>query len=86
MLFEITIVDEKLQKNVIFTKYIDPKNKEEDRKWFDNNIDLNTFAGQDVSFIFKTTSGPKGRAEYDWAGWSSPQIILIGNKKKAANN
>ena len=86
VLFEITVVDKKSQKNVFFTKYIDPKNKEEDRKWFDINLSLKAFAGQKVSFIFKTTGGPKEDLNYDWAGWSSPQIILIGNKKKAANN
>ena len=81
VLFEVIIVDEKSQKNEIFSRYIDPKNNVEDRKWFDINLNLKAFAGQKVSFIFKTTGGPKGDLNYDWAGWSSPQIISNGNKK-----
>ena len=82
VLFEITVVDKKSQKNVIFSRYIDPKNNVEDRKWFDINLSLKAFAGQKVSFIFKTTGGPKGDLNYDWAGWSSPQMILTGSEKK----
>jgi hypothetical protein len=76
VLFEITIIDEKSQKNVIFSRYIDPKNKEEHRKWFDNNIDLKAFTGQKVTFIFRTTGGSKGNRAYDWAGWGDPRILL----------
>lgn len=75
VLFEIIIIDEKSENNVIFSRYIDPKNNVEDRKWFDNHLDLKAFTGQKVSFIFKTDSGPKGDGAYDWAGWSSPEII-----------
>jgi len=82
VLFEITIVNEKSQNNVVFTRYIDPKNNVEDRKWFDNNLDLKAFTGQKVSFVFKTTGGSKGDGSYDSAGWSSPQITSSGGKEK----
>ncbi len=80
VLFELSIVDEKLQSTLLFTKYIDPKNNVKDRKWFDEKINLNTFAGQKVSFIFKTNYGPKGDRSFDWSGWSSPQITSIDEK------
>ncbi|MCZ6594515.1 MAG: sulfatase [Bacteroidetes bacterium] len=80
VLFEILSVDEKSRKSKIFSKYIDPKNNINDRKWFDKNINLNDFEEQKVSFIFKTTSGPKGDNAADWSGWSNPQVISYRNK------
>jgi len=80
VLFEITIVNESGHNNVIFTRYIDPKNNLQNRKWFDSIIDLQTFSGQKVSFVFKTTGGPQGSTEYDWAGWSNPRITSGGKK------
>jgi len=74
VLFEIITIDEKFQKTLLFLKYIDPKNNVEDRKWFDERIDLSVFAGQRVSFVFKTTGGPEGNKDADWAGWSSPEV------------
>lgn len=72
--FEINIIDEQLQKSSIYKKYIDPKNNMTDRRWFDENIDLNKFAGQKISIIFKTNGGPKNNW-VDWAGWSRPRIV-----------
>jgi len=77
--FEITAVDEKSAKSLIFTSYIDPKGDSAHRKWFDQEVDLKEFAGQKISFIFRTTAGPRGNGDFDWAGWSSPQIRVRGN-------
>jgi hypothetical protein len=74
--FEVTVVDEKSDKAEIFSQYIDPKNNSRDRKWFDYTVDLKAFGGQKVSFIFRTSAGPRNNNDYDWAGWSNPQITL----------
>src|SRR6266850_207729 len=63
--FEITVVDQKSAKIQIFSSYIDPKANSADRKWFDQEVGLEDFAGQNVSFIFSTTFGPRGNGEYD---------------------
>jgi len=81
VLFEIRIVDEKSQSVLQFSKYIDPKSNVKDRKWFDEKLSLSKFVGQEVSFVFRTTVGAKGNADYDWGGWSEPQIISAGSKK-----
>ena len=75
VLFKISIVNEKFQNNLIYSRYIDPKNNIEDRKWYNEQIDLNAFAGQKATFIFETTSGPDKNINYDWAGWALPQIL-----------
>ena len=77
--FEVTVVDEKSAKTMIFSGYIDPKANSADRRWVDYDVDLKDFAGQKVSFIFSTTPGPRGDIGHDWAGWSNPQIRLQGD-------
>ena len=74
--FEVSVIDQKSAKTMIFSNYIDPKANSSDRKWFDQDVDLNDFAGQTVSIIFSTTFGPRGNGAFDWAGWSSPRIRL----------
>ena len=81
VLFEVSIVYEKSQKKILFSRYIDPKNNIADRKWWDEQIDLSAFAGKKVSFIFKTTGGTKGDLVCDWAGWSNPQISRLSGRK-----
>jgi len=60
----------------IFQKYIDPKNNPNDQRWFDENLDLSEFGGQQVEIIFETRAGPNGNADFDWGGWSWP--VLVG--------
>jgi hypothetical protein len=74
--FEVTVVDQKSNRILIFSRYIDPKNVTDDRKWFDADVDLKDFADQKVSFIFVTTVGPRGNGDADWGGWSGPRIRL----------
>lgn len=87
VLFEIILTDDKSRQHSIYSRYIDPKNNFDDRKWFDETIDLKSFEGQKVSFTFKTSSGPKGNVYYDWAGWKKPLVVhsikrLVPQKKK----
>ena len=89
VLFEIILTDDKSQKHPLYSRYIDPKNNPDDRKWFDEVVDLKAFEGKNVSFTFKTSSGPKGNKACDWAGWSEPQISsqkLIRVKRKHSPN
>lgn len=74
VLFEIILTDEQSQKHPIYSRYLDPKNNPEERKWFDEEIDLKAFEGEKVSFTFKTLSGPRGNNAFDWAGWDEPKI------------
>ncbi|MBW2307158.1 MAG: glycosyltransferase family 39 protein [Deltaproteobacteria bacterium] len=62
-------------KKTIFSRYIDPKNTADDRKWFDYELSLDEFAGQTINIIFTTLPGPNGNA-FDHAGWSSPKIEI----------
>jgi arylsulfatase A-like enzyme len=83
VLFEIITIDERSQNTLLFLRYIDPKNNVGDRKWFDEQIDLSAFAGQKVSFTFKTTGGSYKDKIYDWAGWSRPQLVTYSEISRA---
>ena len=60
----------------IFSTYIDPKNDEFARRWHPYSVELNEYAGQDVSIIFETDTGPAGDYRYDWAGWGELRLLV----------
>jgi tetratricopeptide (TPR) repeat protein len=68
----------------VFHRYIDPKNHAEDRRWFDELVDLSQFGGQLVDLIFEAGPGPEGNLNFDRGGWSSP--VLLDNSMSGLNN
>ncbi|MCD6326372.1 sulfatase [bacterium] len=81
-LFEVTALDGKVRR-VLFSDYINPKARKEDRKWFDARIDLSEFAGKSVRLEFSTrgtyrVEPPFKRApdnRFDYAFWSNPHVF-----------
>jgi hypothetical protein len=59
----------------VFHHYIDPKNNPDDRRWFDERVDLSQFGGQAVEVVFEVLPGPRGDDSYDWGGWSWPVLV-----------
>jgi hypothetical protein len=59
----------------VFSTYIDPKHNEADRCWHSYAVDLSAYAGQTVTLIFETRTGPAGNYEYDWAAWAEPRLL-----------
>lgn len=82
VLFEISIVDAQSQKHKLFSKYIDPKNEETDRKWHDVKIDLSKYNDQEVLLSFATSSDLASNRGYDLAGWSEPRVVWKSNDDK----
>jgi len=64
---------------LLFSQYTDPKNRPEEGRWFDVEVDMSSFAGDELSIIFITLPGPKGDTRLDWAGWSRP-VLLEGSR------
>ena len=60
---------------VLFDKYIDPKNRPEDRRWQNFAIDLDKVPFKDADMLLKTSHGP-GNNSYDHAGWSNPRVVF----------
>lgn len=67
----------------VYQRRIDPKNNPDDRRWFDERIDLSKYGGQQVEIIFEALPGPANNFDFDWGGWSSPVLIdeTIPNSK-----
>lgn len=59
----------------VFHRYVDAKNNPDDRRWFDERVDLDRFGGESVEIIFEALPGPEDDADYDWGGWSTPVLI-----------
>lgn len=70
VLFEIYV-----DQDLIFSKYIDPKNNISDRKWHDYCLDISKYVGKKAKIGFVTSPGPNNSTIYDWAGWGNPIII-----------
>jgi len=66
---------ENANEQLVFSKYIDPKHNEEDRRWDGHVVDLSDYANQTVMIIFETSGGPEGDLRYDWAGWGMPMLL-----------
>ncbi len=72
-LFAIT-VGNLLKDKPIFSKFIDPKNNPEDRKWHDFELDLSNLGDKKVKLNF-ITSTEEGKNSYCWALWSRPHLV-----------
>lgn len=79
VLFKIEIEDCK-GKELIFSKYINPKQNIEDRKWHNFSINLYKFEKKEVKINFITELGPNKNGLYCQGGWSEPIITYSGKK------
>ena len=58
----------------VFSEFIDPVDEPTDRHWHDHRINLSAWAGERVTLILATDPGPQNNADFDWAGWGTPQV------------
>jgi len=72
--FAVYVESEKGTEQLLCT-YIDPKRFEADRRWHSYTFDMSSYAGQTVTIIFETGTGPNGDYRYDWAGWGAPRLL-----------
>jgi len=62
------------QTEIVYHRYLDPIDRPDDRKWFDESVDLAKFAGKKVKISFETKPGPKGDATADWFAWTNIEV------------
>ena len=72
--FAVYVVSEQGARQV-FSTYIDPTHNKADRRWHPHTVDLSACAGQTVTLVFETSTGPAGDHRYDWAGWGEPRLL-----------
>ena len=59
---------------LLYSRYVDPKHHDLDRRWLPLQVDLSPYGGQLVRVILVTGSGPAGDRRHDWAGWGAPRL------------
>lgn len=70
------LIDESVK---IYSRYLDPRNRPEDRGWHAEQIDLSGLGQSHYEIVFKTHPGPAGDSSYDWAAWGNPRIVRTGD-------
>jgi hypothetical protein len=57
---------------VLFSKWVDPKNNPDDRRWIDGVVDLEAFIGRPLTLLLSTSPGET--PIWDWAGWGGLRL------------
>ena len=72
VLFEASLVEGETSET-IFSRWVDPKNNPEDRRWVDGSVDLGPYLGQPITLELSTSPGESSAA--DWAGWGGLRLV-----------
>ena len=71
VLFEVSVVDDG-DPDPVFSRWVDPKNDPDDRRWIDGSVDLAPYLGRPITLVLSTSSGETGA--WDWAGWGALRL------------
>jgi hypothetical protein len=59
----------------VYSRYVHPTQRTEDRAWIDVRVDLSEYAGRAIKLHFETDGGPAKDFAFDWAMWAHPRIV-----------
>jgi len=82
--FSVVVMRSNGAETKVYSRYVDAKHNAADRRWIDGRVSLAAFHDQDVQIKLATGPGPANDFSYDWALWSTPQIILNGGPQPRA--
>jgi len=92
--FEVYLYDIKAKKSSkIFSRYLDPKNKISERRWFTYMAGLKKYKGRDLIISFVTSGGPRFNMtmgginrwrQVDIAGWGGVELLSLDGNAKGA--
>lgn len=71
--FEIRVKTRYRRERVIFSEYIDPKHRPNERNWLDRETDLSEFRGKTVTLSLLTVT-PPGENQFCTVFWSRPSL------------
>ncbi len=66
------------QVTTLYDQHVDPHRAPELRGWNDRQVTLPAAGAGDATLVLRTTAGPKGSLDYDWAVWVTPHIFFGG--------
>jgi arylsulfatase A-like enzyme len=85
--FRASVVDGEKSPVVLTSRYVDPKSRPADRRWFDESVSLADYSGRTVRLKFETIEGApqaQGDPRFDDAVWSSP-VLAAPRRGRAPN-
>lgn len=68
----------------LFSRWVDPKNNPEDRRWIDGAVDLSAYLGRPVELVLSTSPGENGL--WDWAGWGGLRLAPSPERASAGSS
>lgn len=71
--FEVRVKSRMRRERAIFSEYIDPKQREGERRWLDREVDLSEFGAKTVELTLATITR-QGKNQYCAAFWSRPYL------------
>jgi len=74
--FIVEVNDPLSRRAARYSRYLDPKHLPSERRWVGAEIDLHPFVGSRVEISFATDCGPENNADFDWAHWGDPAIVV----------
>ena len=60
----------------LFDEHVNPNQDPSWRGWNDRQVALSAIAGSGATLILRTTGGPEGSLDFDWAVWATPHIFF----------
>lgn len=60
--------------DLLYSRYLDPARKIQDRRWFDEQISIGRYAPGPITLYFECSSGGSGDTGADWFAWSRMKI------------
>jgi hypothetical protein len=61
----------------VWSTYVDPFHRSEQRAWLPVDVDLSEFAGKTVDLKLKNSAGPANNDYADWCLWADPELIQL---------
>lgn len=78
--FEIFIIDENGLEQKVYSRFINPVQLPEDRRWFIEDIDLSAYANQNIEITFVVNAGSMDDTRFDWAYWVNPRLVTTAKE------
>jgi len=70
------------REETVFSQYIDPKHRPEDRRWLDFEVDLSRLGEKKIELMLETRTD--GANDYCVALWSRPHLVTAGSENGSA--
>ncbi len=83
--FQISSISPLSGNQILYSRYIDPKNNPEERQWLSERIPIEKILDSKATIVFETFTGERPDSKNggsDWAFWANPRLTSKGREEK----